>query len=449
MTLTPGQLAKWSPGHVAQVLGSRAGAYGQATGKAKQSILNAARRSQLARLAAKQAPAASLPHPGYSDPQFQQLVQSDPNLVAIRQAKASGQQGLANAQAWYDQYRQAIETARGQSNAGYGQAVNQTTQQTAGARNLDTQDANNVLAAARADAAKRGQTVDPALAATLSNATASRAAQGGSYASLLAGRGADANTYLAGRGATAVGQKTQYGLNEQQNEQALQRQYGTTKSATALKLSSQLQSAATDAALKQVALGQTATRDATSAAAQKSTAADRAANRALANKKFSSSQAKDAYMRAHNLGPYKPASPKAKGGFTPQQVSAVSNKAIDGINQARQIIKKYSTFTDAQLRQAFANGYYTTQTDVIDPLTLKPTGAKKTSRVPIPKLAADYVNSALDIERLGGLGAVNVGRLHARHVKIGNRLPVGVTRGVRKTNPGGDVQSGGGYVGVK
>jgi hypothetical protein len=418
--LTPKQLATWSPAHVQAVLGSRATAYGQAHGKQKQAILDAARKAQLAKKAAAN---VSLPHPGYSNSQFNTLVANDPNLVQLRQANAAGAQQRTNTASYYDAYKQAIDAANKQSNAGYGLAVQNNNQQAAGASNLDTAQASDLLKAAQADAASRGQTVSPELAATLAQASASRTGQMNQFGSLIGTLGANQNSYLSTRAANAVGGKTQALLDADRRQQALSRQYGSTKSATALKLSSSLQSAASDAALKAAALGETQARDQTSAANQAANQAGARANRRLAKKKFASAEAKDAYQKAHHLGPYKVSAPK-----TPKTPKPTSGPGSLAQGQENQIIDKLTTLPGLL-------GTYLKQVGKPDPKTKQPvTQDQIYAGLEAKGYPLWMIHAAQDIRLKGGLSSANQKVLQAHGVHLGH-LPAHIRKAPKPKPP--------------
>jgi hypothetical protein len=194
------------------------------------------------------------------------------------------------------------------------------------------------LAARLASVAQTGQATSQNTAAQGGNYGGLSAAvggaaglKGGEAQSAISGNTQAALSKIAGQRTGVLGARGEAFLKNLMDLRTGEFNKVATEKGLDIKVSSAAQSAADRAAARAV------TRH-----GQNLSAADRKANRDLANKKFGSAQEKDAYERAHHLGPYKPAkTPTTKSALNPKQQLDQVNK----IQSLPQLIKTYQGTT--------------------------------------------------------------------------------------------------------
>lgn len=130
-----------------------------------------------------------------------------PATSEIAGERAVNQQMMTNIPAWYQEYQQALASARQNTAAAYASALGQQQQTADSSSALDTTQRGALNSQLAADAATRGQTVDPSIAATGQQAAASRRGALDSQRNLTAGIGATEVAYRAGREVVGAGQK--------------------------------------------------------------------------------------------------------------------------------------------------------------------------------------------------------------------------------------------------
>jgi hypothetical protein len=250
------------------------------------------------------------------------------------QVRASGQ-AQRNITDWYGNYLNQVAGAAAQTAQGYQQAAGQIGAVADKSSQVDAGNRAAQIAAMRADAEKRGATVDPTLDQTGVQAEASRRVGLDEAQAATLRTGATQNAYLADR------QRIGAGAAVQAHEQEAGRKRATKAKLTALqaekgdykvqyrtqRLQAERTARATDAAL---GLKQKDTladnRRADQIAAE--TRRNNQFNRWLAKNKLASAQEIQDYQRSHRVGPFAP-----KGAKTPAERRAERRDRADRKNQ--------------------------------------------------------------------------------------------------------------------
>lgn len=139
------------------------------------------------------------------------------------QVRASGQQ-QRNITDWYGQYQQAVEHARNATAEGYANAAAQIGQTANTSQASDQTARQQMIAKMQADAASRGATVDPTIAATGQQAEASRRTGLDEQQAATVRTGANQNAYLADVGRIGVGRTVQAHEQETSRKRAIKTQ---------------------------------------------------------------------------------------------------------------------------------------------------------------------------------------------------------------------------------
>ncbi len=256
------------------------------------------------RPAAPRPPAAATTPP--VDPMDAQVaaasqLQFGPSDQVLAGQQAQHAQASANVPAWYQDYRNALSAATDRTQQAYGAAlgVQQNTMQSVGA--LDAQQITALKGDMAADAATRGATVDPNIAARAQQSAASRQGTLAAQQGLTAQVGAAQVGYRAGQ--QVVGAAQEVGARTQQrniglNLDAKARDLATQKGAFAVNTKGKLQDAARQTELENKAFGlkEEAQKDSDSntKAALKLKASDNAKTRSLRARELAAREALDA-----------------------------------------------------------------------------------------------------------------------------------------------------------
>lgn len=135
---------------------------------------------------------------------------------ALAGQRAVGAQMQRNIPAWYQDYQNALAQATQQTGGAYAGALGAQATTAATSSALDAQQRAALNTGMQQDAATRGATVDPAIAAQGQQAAASRRSQLDQFAGLTAGQGAAQVAFGANRQVVGAGQKLTAQLAEAQ-----------------------------------------------------------------------------------------------------------------------------------------------------------------------------------------------------------------------------------------
>jgi hypothetical protein len=276
-------------------------------------------------------------------------------------AELAGQRGVhaqmaANIPTYFQQYQDMLRASTQATGAGYAAAagIQQNAANTSSA--LDAQQRAAIQAPLQADAASRGATVDPAIAAQGQQAAASRRAMLDAGTGLTAGLGAAEVGFRANRQVVGAGQKLSAITTEAQrgrNIDTAGMNLAREKGAFMVKARQDMLNTEHTKALENKAFGLDVVKAQDTADAAAQAAKDRKAQRSTTNKNADESrrleaerlrlqQEKDAYQRKHQLGPYAPpgshaANTKDAYGNTP----AARRGAQDGYDRAKVLAHRY------------------------------------------------------------------------------------------------------------
>lgn len=363
-----------------------------------------------------------------------QNVQAASDLQYGGQEQAlQGQRGVnaqmaQNVPVWFGDYQRALAQATQQTAGAYGAAlaVQQNTANSSSA--LDAQQRASMMQGLQTDAASRGATVDPALAAQGQQAAASRRGMLDQFAGLTANQGAAQVTYGANRQVVGAGQKLTAQLGEAQRTrnigvqaQDLARQKGQFAVNTRQKLIDNEHTKT----LENQAFGLNVQKAQATVAARQQAAADRKAARVTSNRNADASRnvasARLAETARHNQTQEQIARNRGsgKGGQTPAQVAA-SRKAgqktrvsIDtAAADARTLLSHKAPVTTPDGKvEVDKNGKPTQRTRSLTQSEIRAAIRKKYKD-------RDIANAALDLSVNGYISPVNQRRLRARHIPI-------------------------------
>lgn len=328
----------------------------------------------------------------------------------VNSAYAPQERAIAQRQvdipAWYQNYLNEVTAGQTATKGVYDAAAQAATDRATNMANMSNTSNADLFAKLRSDAEKRGAILDPNLQIQAQQAVQNRQNLGNTFATGIGSVGANAfarsNTTkeIAGRDQIA-----QLAANTNKGTALAQQ-----KAADIVKARQDLTDKERTFMLEQAGFGLKQNAAALSAANTESLIRSRKQNASLQKKKFRSAAEKDAYERAHHLGPYKlpktPAAKKPKKGLG-SNTSAQEGKLVDSIDQAIHYARKYMSgkdVTQKQVRQWLLEGVNSQK------------GAKGS-----PAYAKWIVNAAMDVAYLKKLSRPNVAELHRRGVHVKNR----------------------------
>lgn len=336
-------------------------------------------------------------------------IKYNPAQQSIAGEQNVSDQTQKNIPNWYDTYLNQVQSARDATATAYQQAEQRVRDAATASTTQAVGQNNQTQQQMSADAARRGATLDPSTFATANQAAQSRQGSQNSFAGLVGSQGATATTAFDNRKTTGAGDKVAQQVLETRRRGSIDARLSsllTEKGQYQNQQVAALKDAAQKSALENAAFGLKQQTAATSAATSRGTARSRSAKDKLAS-------GKDAYQRAHGLGPYKPsATPKGGAGKKPTTgigslTGPAEQKIVDQVSSAMDQIKALQTLK--------VNGKSPSSTDI---RKLLAGGGTWPKGMPRKSFNADFINAAYDVLTQGYLSNPNIAVLHARGIHI-------------------------------
>lgn len=362
-----------------------------------------------------------------------QFGEQDRTLQGQRAVNA---QMATNIPAWFQGYQNSLAQAASAQERANAAAVAAQQQAADSSSALDSQQRASLQSGLQADAATRGATVDPNIAATGQQAAAARRSSMDAFTGLQAGIGAATSGLAANRQVVAAGQQVSalqgernVGLNLDRAAQAL----ATDKGNYATTFRQKLVDAEHTKQLENKAFGLDVEKAQADVQSKAATLQDRARARATTNRNADQSRsetarhnrAMEAQARARLAakgagGKPRTAGQKAKDTATRDQIKYT-------ISQITQLRSHKQPVMVPEEKNGKKTGRFVPKLDAktgkpaLAPANLTPLQIRRAlenGEGPLTKVERDIYNAALDVQDRGFISAANVKALHARGISI-------------------------------
>jgi hypothetical protein len=346
---------------------------------------------------------------------------------ALQGQRGVNAQMARNIPAWFADYQAALGQATAQTQQAYAAAGAMQQNTAASSSALDAQQRATMLQGMQADAATRGATVDPNIAAQGQQAAASRRQGLDQFAGLTANQGAAQTAFSANRQLVGAGQKLTALQGEAQRARNTETQAGDlarAKGQFAVATKSKLQDAQRQAELENAAFGlKTQTeQDRVTIAAQ--TAADRKAARAAtsrnaaANRQISAGRASETARHNQATETIAASRAKGKGGLTPAQVAARQKAGQKTRSQIDTAAADAKTLRGTKVPVTTPDGKVEMKDNKPTQRTRKLAESEIRAQLRKKYKDRDIANAAMDLAINGYVSPVNQRRLKARHIPV-------------------------------
>lgn len=346
---------------------------------------------------------------------------------ALQGQRGVNAQVARNVAPWFADYQAALAQATQQTQAAYAAAGAMQRNTADSSSALDAQQRATMLQGMQTDAAARGATVDPQIAAQAQQAAASRRQGLDQFAGLTAGQGAAQTAYSANRQVVGAGQKLTALQGEAQRARNTETQAGDLarqKGQFAVATKAKLQDAQRQTELENLAFGLKSQTEQDRVAIAAQTAADRAAARrvtaknAAANRQISSSRLAETARHNQVTETIASARGKGKGGLTPAQVAAQQRAGQKTRSQIDTAAADAKTLRGTKVPVTTPDGKVELKDGKPTMRTRKLAESEIRAQLRKKYKDRDIANAAMDLAIHGYVSPVNQRRLKARHIPV-------------------------------